>query len=849
MNALRQYAAARRNLFVVVAAIGVLTALIGRPAPQPGQPLDVQLSAITGLRVETGSIVWLDGRAASNLRTATNGGDIVFLASLRPGTPRDLYIAEARLAPGPTLLDVSSLVNLTRTDAGDEFLFKVHGSLIATATRALQEVRSITLFDLRGQPLPEDGSWTSSQRVLARISDLQRTGRPAGIDRRSIHFSEPATRVDFSILDKEDGQSFILEWTNRTGGRHLQNIDLRSDNGEAAGIHVQKEVRLPKRPVLWMVDSVRAVPWIGPGPIEWLEGRVFAARDRLNRWTWSLRSTDADESDAVPGRRSRPARTIVKLSPDREVGDPSPVVWPPDNLEPPVFSSAKQGEGEWVPAEQDFMQHLPDAPPSVYRTWVRCDETRPYVRVQLYAIDTRQLNLHMVGGHEDPISTTGEVGTGRIPRDPDLTGRVALAFNGAFKTMHGEYGMMADRTVLLPPKDDAATIAVDDDGRIGMGSWPKGQPIPADMVSYRQNMDPLVEKGVVNPRRRYLWGFTLDEDISMMNTIRSGICMTDDGTLIYAWGEDLTARTLGVTMNAARCTYGIHLDMNPFHTVLVAFRFAPYAEGTKPEFKYRHLIKETMYSPPRLVNGAPKDFFFMTLRDNSPPGDGWSAAGLTQPAPAFLPAVHRKVDNGVRFIAVDLHATAASLFHGAVPDALADIAAPSAPFNDSRLVAELVLGTWSSGQGQLMDGQEVASLVPDGATLAISDGGGIRLLPFTREGLSEQQALQGAWLLRDGDEKPGRGPVIGIAIRDDRWFIAAHGDWNDVRDAFQKSGVHNAVAFSEKDVSFDLLVRRGGRLVTVDGTHVAERSGERIAVRFSAAKRTALGTRLDALFR
>ena len=67
----------------------------------------------------------------------------------------------------------------------------------------------------------------------------------------------------------------------------------------------------------------------------------------------------------------------------------------------------------------------------------------------------------------------GATGTGRLPDDPETLKRIVAAFNGAFKTEHGAYGMMVEGNVLLPPQDEAATIATYEDGTVVMGSWPK----------------------------------------------------------------------------------------------------------------------------------------------------------------------------------------------------------------------------------------------------------------------------------------------------------------------------------------------------------------------------------------
>src|SRR5262249_27212280 len=150
--------------------------------------------------------------------------------------------------------------------------------------------------------------------------------------------------------------------------------------------------------------------------------------------------------------------------------------WPPAPIRS-MWKTTEPGEGEWTVPKQSWVRHLAapptgEAPPSpFYETFVRPDEERAYAKVLLVAMDMRQLDVGMEAGSEDPKPLTGPPGTGRIPRDPQVYQRVAAAFNGGFKTEHGNYGMMLNKRVLLPPVPGVATVILTKDGRVGMGSW------------------------------------------------------------------------------------------------------------------------------------------------------------------------------------------------------------------------------------------------------------------------------------------------------------------------------------------------------------------------------------------
>ena len=251
----------------------------------------------------------------------------------------------------------------------------------------------------------------------------------------------------------------------------------------------------------------------------------------------------------------------------------------------------------------------------------------------------------MEAGVEDPEPLTGPPGPGRIPRDPAVYRRVAAAFNGAFKTEHGHYGMMVKKRVLLPPVPASATVIVLDDGRVGFGTWGSErkvggvQGVPDDaIVSFRQNLDPLVDHGQINPTGRNLWGFTLPGKGAQ--TERSGMCVTTSGHLLYAWGDDVSATALAKAMEMAGCDYAMHLDMNPYHT---GFLFTAIDDIAGKKYKSQLLTPAMSIPTDRYIQYAPKDFFYVMVHDPTPGSiDGgvpWTPDGGLQPPPHWMPGI------------------------------------------------------------------------------------------------------------------------------------------------------------------------------------------------------------------
>jgi len=142
-------------------------------------------------------------------------------------------------------------------------------------------------------------------------------------------------------------------------------------------------------------------------------------------------------------------------------------------------------------------------------------------------------------------------------------------------------------------------------------------------------------------------------------TVRSGLCLTFGGKLIYFWGEHQSPETLGTAMIHAGCDYGLHLDMNSGHCGFEYFRVDPAdarpdlgrslergeAEGEVPRrpdllYRARKLTREMAHMRfPRYIGRDPRDFFYLLRRssvfDGAPAGleAGWVARGAREGFP------------------------------------------------------------------------------------------------------------------------------------------------------------------------------------------------------------------------
>ena len=92
----------------------------------------------------------------------------------------------------------------------------------------------------------------------------------------------------------------------------------------------------------------------------------------------------------------------------------------------------------------------------------RPDPERPYSKIILVAMDTRQLHFDMEAGVDDPKPTVGSFhGMGRIPRDETIAKHAVAAFNGGFKLSAGAGGYMQEGHVVSRLSRGYASLVID----------------------------------------------------------------------------------------------------------------------------------------------------------------------------------------------------------------------------------------------------------------------------------------------------------------------------------------------------------------------------------------------------
>jgi hypothetical protein len=358
----------------------------------------------------------------------------------------------------------------------------------------------------------------------------------------------------------------------------------------------------------WLADEFRAL--LGPQATAQIESWYLGVQDRIHQTQYQL----SGQPSSAPWTGADPAETgQTKIK--------QPNAMPLPNI-PPLIQPALPGEGVWT--TDGLPPPGPGELPIVAKTFLRPDPARPYAVATLLQFDMRYLSLHVVAGKTEPGGPLGHDGPGVIPLAVQHDGSLFAAFNGGFKYADGRYGLMTDGTVYVPPQPNAATIAITTKGQVVVGAWGRDPGLSASntsLVAWRQNAALMIDHGQLNPLTGdgAAWGGVY---LNKAFTWRSGLGVTDHGTLLYAAGDSLSAATLGSAMRDAGAYMAMQTDINPLW--VRAFLYQLSGDG---QLQIDKLHPGMQGSGKEYLQGTERDFFYLT---RTQPPTGPSTPGVTE---------------------------------------------------------------------------------------------------------------------------------------------------------------------------------------------------------------------------
>ncbi len=527
-----------RALWAGLFALAALALRVAGPSlpTRSAEGVAAMLGAAVGGEVRPDDFVW-EARGGF-WSDAYVGRQVLFLAR-RPGreggaAPADLHRARVRLTRAGQPLSLGFVRNLTRSPLGDDRDLVAVGHRAAYVTAAFGAVQGVTLLDLDGEGDAREARGFI-ERAASAVESWLATGSTRGIGRTEVTFGAPPAEAREEI----SGELLVMALGKEARPAALDGRDGRPNTG-ASNTFAAASERIPHRPPAVGDVTVRAVGAVaGPGAASAV-GAALGALERVARRLGG-------------GKRAAVSMTAEARPLDAPV-PPSEDGWPPASRWRRSSSPASRREGAWTAGPRRACGER--APPCVasWQASIRPDPALPAALVRLWALDTRQLDLRLVAGVDEPRSEVGLHGGGRLPEEtPPLRAVVAFAGGPAAPVAATEPGFVAGST-----GDGAAlagarpTVAIGTDGRVLFGAWSASAEVPAGLTSIRQTPDALL--GWALPARRPLVGASDAVE-------RSALGLTGAGQLVFAWScsaarADTLARALELCRGArSRCRW------------------------------------------------------------------------------------------------------------------------------------------------------------------------------------------------------------------------------------------------------------------------------------------------------
>jgi hypothetical protein len=189
-----------------------------------------------------------------------------------------------------------------------------------------------------------------------------------------------------------------------------------------------------------------------------------------------------------------------------------------------------------------------------------------------------------------------------------------VAFNGGFLLKDTKGGYYAEGRYAAPLQNGAASLVIYKSGAINIVKWGRDAAMTPSVSSVRQNLVLLIDNGKIAPNvsatDNYRWGIALNQ---VVDTWRSGVGITANGALVYAYGP-MNVLDLANVLLRAGVVRAMTLDMNPAWTDFAIYKPAS-ASGLASPSNGVGLLSNTVNGPSRFFGAAySRDFVTLSAR-------------------------------------------------------------------------------------------------------------------------------------------------------------------------------------------------------------------------------------------
>ena len=318
----------------------------------------------------------------------------------------------------------------------------------------------------------------------------------------------------------------------------------------------------------------------------------------------------------APPKGGRPAPgAIPKPTPSSTtVPVPSgPAHLPSPRAIAPFVSTPTAGEGQWHPIGRTV-----DGVPTMYAAFLRPNAVYTSLVTGVAWMDTKLLSTTLYPG--SAIPGTGQNFGNAAPLQGTALNSLAAAFNSGFRMQDAQGGFYLNGVAAsgYPLVVGKASLVIDKNGNVDIGSWGTEVSMTPSVVAVRQNLSLIVDNGApvlglpINDNIK--WGATLGGGVRVW---RSGLGVTADGALVYVGGSGLSIVDLANVLTRAGAVRAMELDINTDWVNFSSWALqtgvpATAASGTL-------LTNDQATSPSRYFQVLARDFITMSVRPTATP--------------------------------------------------------------------------------------------------------------------------------------------------------------------------------------------------------------------------------------
>ncbi len=349
---------------------------------------------------------------------------------------------------------------------------------------------------------------------------------------------------------------------------------------------------------LWVSWSVgHALTVRGGGTVsqrlaEWARDHYLGPVVTLGEWlTYQPPKVGGKPSFALTGPSAGPLTAARPAAP----GKAAPAYEPPPALRPMV-ANPLPGEGSWR------VLGTAGGEPAIFGTYLRASSIYTSYVAGIVSMNQKLVRFELRPGTEDP-------GPGPWGASPDIApgtrSGLLATFNGGFKVSSSGGGFYLNGVTRGTLASGTASVVYYRDGHIAIGVWGSTVRMTPNVVGVRQNLHLIVENEQVPASVDYdvesSWGATLGGGYYVW---RSGIGITADGRVIFAYGPSLNVRELADLLKQAGAMTGMELDINP-----AWMSFMYYLPKNRPADPTPvNLLPDQMQPPDRYYSASGRDF-------------------------------------------------------------------------------------------------------------------------------------------------------------------------------------------------------------------------------------------------